>query len=36
MENALYMLLTDAETRNATSIDEQRNDELSNYAFWLD
>lgn len=36
MENVLYMLLTNAETRNATSIDAQRDDELSVYAFWLD
>lgn len=36
MENALYTLLTDAEARNATSIDEQRDDELSTYAWWFD
>ena len=36
MENALYTLLTDAEARDATSIDAQRDGELSTYAFWFD
>lgn len=36
MENVLYALLTDAEVRSTTSIDAQRDDEISTYAFWLD